>query len=124
MNINRENIKFSIVDKASLNKSNQGKSSEMYHLEIKISRELFKNFFIFKNKRIILLNQNAINMTPREIEVLNYMAKGRNNKEIANDLHVARSTAKAHVSSIISKLKEKNRLSAVIKAIKIKLIKI
>ncbi len=124
MNINSKNIKFSIVDKASLNKSTRGKSSEMYHLEIKISRELFKKLFMLENKKLILLNQNTINMTQREIEVLKYMAKGRNNEEIANDLHVTKSTAKAHVSRIITKLEEKNRLSAVIKAIKIKLIKI
>ncbi len=52
-------------------------------------------------------------LTPREWEVLALMVEGLNNPEIAQRLFVSRSTAKAHVSHILSKLGVSNRAEAV-----------
>jgi NarL family two-component system response regulator LiaR len=57
-------------------------------------------------------------LTPREREVLALMVEGLSNPEIADRLVVSRSTAKAHVSNILSKLGVSNRAEAVALALK------
>jgi NarL family two-component system response regulator LiaR len=52
-------------------------------------------------------------LTPREREVLALLVEGLNNPEIAKRLVVSRSTAKAHVSNILSKLGVSNRAEAI-----------
>lgn len=52
-------------------------------------------------------------LTPREREVLALMALGLDNREIADRLVISRSTAKFHVSSVISKLGAGDRTEAV-----------
>lgn len=52
-------------------------------------------------------------LTPREREVLALMVEGLTNPQIARRLVVSRSTAKAHVSNILSKLGASNRAEAI-----------
>jgi len=52
-------------------------------------------------------------LTPREKEVLALMAKGLNNSKIAEKLVISRSTARFHVSNILSKLNATSRTEAV-----------
>jgi two-component system, NarL family, response regulator LiaR len=61
-------------------------------------------------------------LTPREREVLSLMVAGLNNPEIAERLVVSRATAKAHVSSVLSKLGVSNRAEAVVYAVQKKLV--
>ncbi len=55
-------------------------------------------------------------LTDRELEVLNRLAKGASNPEIAAELVIALGTVKAHTSSIYRKLDVRGRTEAVIRA--------
>jgi NarL family two-component system response regulator LiaR len=61
-------------------------------------------------------------LTPREREVLALLVEGLTNPEIAERLVVSRSTAKAHVSNILSKLGASNRAEAISLALQHKLV--
>ena len=63
-------------------------------------------------------------LTAREREVLALMVEGLTNPEIAERLVVSRSTAKAHVSNILSKLGASNRAEAVSLALQRKLVSV
>jgi two-component system, NarL family, response regulator LiaR len=53
-------------------------------------------------------------LSPREVEVLTVLARGRSNREIARALAISEETVKAHVSSILAKLHLADRTQAAI----------
>ena len=57
-------------------------------------------------------------LTPRETEILNYVAQGYLNKQIAFQLGISEQTIKNHVTSILRKLNANARTEAVVKAMK------
>lgn len=57
-------------------------------------------------------------LTEREREVLSYIARGLNNREIAGQLFVSESTVKSHVSNILCKLGLEDRTRAAVWALK------
>lgn len=61
-------------------------------------------------------------LTPREMEVLELVVAGLNNREIAEELFVSRATAKAHVSHILDKMDVSNRAEAITLAFRTKLV--
>jgi len=63
-------------------------------------------------------------ITPRETEILNYIAQGYLNKQIAAKLGISEQTIKNHVTSILRKLNANARTEAVVVAIKQGLISI
>jgi two-component system nitrate/nitrite response regulator NarL len=56
-------------------------------------------------------------LSPREREILGYLAKGASNKEIARTLDLAESTVKIHVQHILRKLNLSSRVQAAVYAI-------
>lgn len=48
-------------------------------------------------------------LTPREIEIMNYVGKGSSNAEIASTLVLSEGTVRVHISNIIGKLNLQNR---------------
>jgi two-component system response regulator DegU len=63
-------------------------------------------------------------LTPRETEILHYIAQGYLNKQIAAELGISEQTIKNHVTSILRKLNANARTEAVVVAIKQGLISI
>jgi two-component system response regulator DegU len=61
-------------------------------------------------------------LTPREREVLSYLAYGNTNRQIAEELHLSLSTVKRHLEHIMYKLKVSDRTQTVVKAIEMGLI--
>lgn len=55
-------------------------------------------------------------LTPRQLEVLQLLARGKANKEIARELDLAVGTVKLHVTALLKALGATNRTQAVIKA--------
>jgi RNA polymerase sigma factor (sigma-70 family) len=57
-------------------------------------------------------------LTPREREILQLLAEGLSDKEIAERLYLSGKTVRSHVGSILTKLKADSRLQAVIFALR------
>ena len=76
--------------------------------------------FIFKPKSSPS-QQNAVDteeletlgISAREYQVLQQMALGKSNKEIADSLFISESTVKTHVSNVLIKLDAKRRTEAI-----------
>jgi len=62
------------------------------------------------------VNQRAL--TPREVEVLQLVAKGMRNKEIGANLNISEETVQGHVKNILSKLQVHDRTQAITIAIR------
>ncbi len=63
-------------------------------------------------------------LTPREMEVLDMLAEGLPNKLIAHKLGISEHTAKFHVNSILAKLNAGSRTEAVMRGVRLGLVKI
>jgi len=63
-------------------------------------------------------------LTARETEILNYVAQGHSNKQIAAELSISEQTIKNHVASIMVKLNANARTQAVVIAVQKGLISI
>ena len=53
-----------------------------------------------------------LGLTPREVEVLDQLARGRTDRQIAEHLFISKKTVSVHVSSILRKLDASNRVDA------------
>lgn len=63
-------------------------------------------------------------LTPREIEVLELVAEGLSNKGIAHELSISDSTVKFHINSVLNKLTAQSRTEAVVRAMRLGIIKL
>lgn len=62
-------------------------------------------------------------LTDREIEILQLIAYGKKNKEIANILYISEGIVKTHVHNIIQKLEVADRTQAVVLGIRMQLVR-
>jgi DNA-binding NarL/FixJ family response regulator len=64
------------------------------------------------------LSSLLLPLSPREMEILLFIAQGRSNKEIAYELGISRQTVKNHMTSILRKLAVNDRTQAAIYALR------
>lgn len=85
----------------------------------------------FTRKKVVMINpdfhfndkeQTKRNISKRELEVLELMAQGLANQEIADKLFVSLNTVKTHSSNLFSKLEVSRRTQAIQKAKELNLI--
>ena len=70
---------------------------------------------LVREMRSVALRRRPLDqLSPRELEVLTTLARGRSNREIARALEISEETVKAHVSSILAKLQLADRTQAAI----------
>jgi DNA-binding NarL/FixJ family response regulator len=66
----------------------------------------------------------APKLTERELEVLQLVAQGMNNRDIAKQLFISENTVKNHIRNILEKLHLHSRMEAVVYAVREKMIEI
>jgi len=76
----------------------------------RMAASLFSRIAELADERI---PENSVKLTPREIEIINKIADGLSNKEIAAQLFIEEQTVKNHIHNILDKLQLHNRLEAV-----------
>jgi DNA-binding CsgD family transcriptional regulator len=59
---------------------------------------------------------SSLGLTPRECEILDLLASGQSNKELARTLGVSPNTVKTHLTSVFTKLEVDRRVKAIEKA--------
>ena len=83
------------------------------------------NEFVTMTKRAEARRMTRVpRLTEREMEVLQAMARGLNNRDIAKNLYISENTVKNHVRNILEKLQLHSRMEAVIYAVREKILEI
>ena len=87
---------------------------------IRVVREVYetKDPASIGARQAIVRLRNVSAVTPREVQVLELVAKGMRNKEIALSLGVAEETIQAHMKSIFAKLNVHDRTAALALALR------
>lgn len=73
-----------------------------------IEKEVYRSDFILNESEV-----RRLNLSKRELEVLQLMAEGLSNQEIAEKLFVSLNTIKTHSAQIFEKMEVKRRTQAV-----------
>jgi DNA-binding NarL/FixJ family response regulator len=63
-------------------------------------------------------DEDAGDLTTREVEILRLVAEGKENSQIAGQLYISPKTVKNHVASILGKLAIENRVQAAVFAVR------
>lgn len=76
-----------------------------------------------ENLNMTEIKHRRMSITPKQQEVLFYLARGYQNKEIAYRMELSVSTIKLHLTGLYLRLNVKNRIEALITAQKLGLLK-
>jgi DNA-binding NarL/FixJ family response regulator len=77
-----------------------------------VTRRLIAQFA--SHRRLVTSRDPGANLTGREREILEHLARGKSNAEIASGLYLSENTVKTHVASVLGKLTLRDRVQAVI----------
>ena len=86
---------------------------KVMHDEKYITPEISLNLLTHLNDRNVITAENEKHLTPREIEIIRYVAEGLTNIEIASKLFLSIVTVDTHRKNMLAKLKLKNTASLV-----------
>ncbi len=83
-----------------------------------------KEVYVTRNENFVLDTSvvTQLELSKRELEILNLLAQGHSNQEIAAKLFISLSTVKTHIQNLFEKLEVKRRIQAVEKARRLHLI--
>jgi two-component system, NarL family, response regulator LiaR len=83
-----------------------------------------KEVYVVRNENFVLNTSliSQLELSKREMEILDLLAKGLSNQEIASTLFVSLSTVKSHIQNLFEKLEVKRRTQAIEKAKRLNLI--
>ena len=84
----------------------------------KIAKHVLRQFQNLHSNNGEIIEVIAAPLTSRETQILNYIADGNSNKQIAHILQISEQTIKNHVSNILHKLNANDRAHAVVLAIR------
>ena len=80
-----------------------------------ITRRLIERYAV-RDSHTATLHRDLSTLTPRELEVLQLLARGLSNAELATRLQLSDATVKTHVARILSKLQLRDRAQAIVVA--------
>jgi DNA-binding NarL/FixJ family response regulator len=63
-------------------------------------------------------SEHFVPLSPREMEILQFVTQGKSNKEIAQTLGISHQTVKNHMTSILKKLDVRDRTQAAVYALR------
>lgn len=78
-----------------------------------LAAKLLEEFVMLEEKKDAELADPDTNLSKREIEVLQLVASGATNREVAEALFISENTVKGHLSRILEKMNVRNRQQAV-----------
>ncbi len=116
-NFGKKNIKLTVKDE-------NDENNKEYFFELIVNLNYIKSQIENFNGFTISEVKSDIDLTERELEVLEYLAKGLNNPQIAKVMNITVHTVKVHIHNIYNKLQAKGRTQAVLKAAKANLLKL
>ena len=84
----------------------------MFNEELWVSREIMTKTILENRDKDIITRKDHTTLTPREIEILSFVAAGSKNDQIAEELFISPNTVKTHIYNIFKKINVPNRLQA------------
>jgi DNA-binding NarL/FixJ family response regulator len=79
-----------------------------------VTRRLIEAYISQPEQGTVVGPEGLDELSPRELEVLGLVARGSNNREIADALYLSPLTVKTHVSRILMKLRARDRVQLVV----------
>jgi len=92
--------------------------SALFNEELWVSREIMTKTILENRDKDIITRKDQTTLTPREIEILSFIAAGAKNVHIAEELFISPNTVKTHIYNIFKKINVPNRLQAALWAAK------
>jgi DNA-binding CsgD family transcriptional regulator len=90
----------------------------IFNEELWVSREIMTKTILENRDKDIITRKDQTTLTPREIEILSFIAAGAKNEHIAEELFISPNTVKTHIYNIFKKINVPNRLQAALWAAK------
>ena len=87
--------------------------------ERKLENWIQANIQAMSGPYIVDADEHFIPLSPREMEILEFVTHGLSNKEIAIKLRISQQTVKNHMTAILKKLNVEDRTQAAVTALRL-----